>query len=92
MGAAIGMLVIASSVTMGATLYAGAIIGWTGLSVLAVAVAAYYKNTTEKQAKTQYHYIDEMMDMGVSIFDLRVNNKNWNELDAEDDYDDNVNI
>ena len=69
-------------------------VGWAvsswvfiGLSAVVAAIGTAYKNITQDQAKTQYHYINEMMDMGVRVFDLRINNKNWNERN-DTDHDD----
>ena len=43
-------------------------------------------------AKTQYLYLDEMMEAGVRIFDLRLNNKNWEDNGPVNGYDDNENL
>lgn len=68
---------------------AGAVLGVVSVGVVGIAKA--YENITAKQAKTQYRYVDELMDMGVRVFDLRLNNKNWEERN-DLDHDDNVNL
>ena len=81
-----------ASCTVGPLMLSGLVIAAGVLGSVSMLISQICQSITEAQAKTQYHYIDEMMDMGVRVFDLRVNNKNREELDAGDDYDDNVNL
>ena len=88
---------VGTAVFFTAALFSGfftAGVGWgiaglvfAGISTAVAAIGAAYKDITRDQAKTQYHYINEMMDMGVRVFDLRINNKNWNERN-DTDHDD----
>lgn len=82
---------IMASITTGGFVVPGILVLTGVLGGLAVTVSQIYQSVTESQAKTQVHYIDEMMDMGVRVFDLRINNKNWEDYDSGD-RDDGVNL
>ena len=62
------------------------------VGAVGIGVMDYFQWFSAKCAKTQYRYIDEMMNMGVRIFDLRLNNRNWEDLEYKNDYDDNKNL
>lgn len=61
------------------------------IGTVLTAITAVFQEFSAFQAKTQYRYIDEQMNMGVRIFDLRINNVNYDRMPTSD-IDDNKNL
>ena len=93
-----GALLAATLVLPGVNIVAAVLVGLLGaLAVIGgiggeVVWWAFLYPMANNCARTQYLYIDEMMQAGVRIFDLRINNKNWEDISAGKHEDDNKNL
>lgn len=90
-----GALLAATLVLPGVNIVAAVLVGILGGLALLGGIGgevvwwAFLYPMMNNCARTQYLYIDEMMQAGVRIFDLRINNKNWEDISAGKHEDDN---
>lgn len=70
----------------------GAGVAFLVLSSISMLIGYLVDFKSKLNAQTQLRYIDEQMEDGVRIFDLRINNRNYEELDSDDHFDDNKNL
>ena len=92
LGTPVAITLLVSGIVAGlATGGIGALIGLGIGGTLLGAVMVVFQEFSAYQAKTQYRYIDEQMNMGVRIFDFRINNKNYEKYD-KNKMDDNENL
>ena len=87
--AVIGVLMIGIGIFTGGI---GLVVGGLFAASAVYAIALAFQVFASLRAKTQYLYIDEQMNMGVRIFDLRINHKNYEDNTIYYCLDDNENL